>query len=99
MKLQTFLRGVLARWHLVQLAAKERDTQISVGVDTLKLNEGGSTLYGKAQIILQTQGSKWVQLWFLNVLSNIAAITCNDGLSHEATLLATLLLYRGSEEG
>lgn len=42
MKLQTFLRGVLARWHLVQLAAKERDTQISdVGVDTLKLHEGG----------------------------------------------------------
>ena len=58
MKLQTFLRGVLARWHLVQLAAKERDTQISdVGVDTLKVNEGGgSTLYRRAQIILKVVG-------------------------------------------
>lgn len=43
--------------------------------------------------------SKWVQLWFLNVLLSIAAMTCNAGLSHEATLLAMLLLYRGSEEG
>lgn len=43
---------------------------------------GEYTLYGKGSDHIENRGiSKWVQLWFLNVLSNFATITCNDGLS------------------